>query len=56
MPYKEIMEKKPELIIEYAVKGMLPKSSLGRNIFRKLKVYAGTEHPHEAQTPEVYEF
>lgn len=55
-PYKEIMEKHPERIIEYAVKGMLPKSSLGRNMYRKLKVYAGSEHPHEAQTPEAYEF
>ncbi|WFA07624.1 50S ribosomal protein L13 [Tissierella sp. Yu-01] len=54
--YKKLMEEKPELIIEYAVKGMLPKSSLGRNMIRKLKVYAGEEHPHEAQTPEVYEF
>jgi large subunit ribosomal protein L13 len=56
VPYKELMEKKPELVIEYAVKGMLPKSSLGRNMFRKLKVYSGPEHPHEAQMPEVYEF
>lgn len=56
IPYKEIMEKHPERIIEYAVKGMLPKSSLGRNMYRKLKVYAGSEHPHEAQTPEAYEF
>ena len=54
--YKKLIEEKPELIIEYAVKGMLPKSSLGRNMIRKLKVYAGVEHPHEAQMPEVYEF
>jgi large subunit ribosomal protein L13 len=54
--YKKIMEEKPELAIEYAVKGMLPKSSLGRKMFKKLKVYSGSEHPHEAQQPEVYEF
>lgn len=54
--YKKLIEEKPELIIEYAVKGMLPKSSLGRNMIKKLKTYAGEEHPHEAQMPEVYEF
>jgi len=43
--------KHPELIIETAVKGMLPKNSLGRTMYRKLKVYAGSEHPHEAQQP-----
>ena len=53
--YKEIREKHPERIIEYAVKGMLPKSRLGRSMFGKLKVYAGANHPHEAQKPEVYE-
>ena len=53
--YKEIREKHPERIIEYAVKGMLPKSRLGRSMFGKLKVYAGPNHPHEAQKPEVYE-
>lgn len=54
--YKEILEKHPERIVEYAVKGMMPKNSLGRRMFRKLKVYAGSEHPHEAQCPETYEF
>ncbi len=45
----------PERIIEAAVKGMLPKNSLGRAMFRKLKVYAGTEHQHSAQQPKVLE-
>jgi len=54
--YRELLEKKPEMIIELAVKGMLPKSSLGRAMIKKLKVYAGTEHGHEAQKPEVYNF
>ena len=54
--YKEILEKHPERIVQYAVKGMMPKNSLGRRMFRKLKVYAGSEHPHEAQCPETYEF
>ena len=53
--YKEIREKHPERVIEYAVKGMLPKSRLGRSMFTKLKVYAGSEHPHAAQQPENYE-
>ena len=53
--YKEIREKHPERIIEYAVKGMLPKSRLGRSMFGKLKVYAGPNPPHEAQKTEVYE-
>ncbi|WP_409229020.1 50S ribosomal protein L13 [Gudongella sp. SC589] len=54
--YGKLMEKNPEKIIELAVKGMLPKNSLGRQMYRKLKVYRGTEHGHEAQKPEVYEF
>lgn len=53
--YREIREKHPERVIEYAVKGMLPKSRLGRSMFTKLKVYAGSEHPHAAQQPENYE-
>lgn len=47
------MAKKPTAAIELAVKGMLPKNPLGRQMFRKLKVYAGTDHPHTAQMPEV---
>ncbi|MDP4161672.1 MAG: 50S ribosomal protein L13 [Bacillota bacterium] len=45
----------PERMLELAIKGMLPKNSLGRQMFRKLHVYAGSEHPHQAQQPEVYE-
>ncbi|WP_026693508.1 50S ribosomal protein L13 [Peribacillus kribbensis] len=44
-----------EKMIELAIKGMLPKNSLGRQMFKKLHVYAGSEHPHQAQQPEVYE-
>jgi large subunit ribosomal protein L13 len=47
--------KKPEFILENAIKGMLPKGPLGRQMYRKLKVYAGTEHPHAAQQPEPLE-
>lgn len=54
--YAEMMAKRPEKVIELAVKGMLPKSRLGRQMIKKLKVYAGPEHPHTAQSPEVYEF
>jgi len=50
--YNELLAKKPEKVIELAVKGMLPKNKLGRKIFKKLKVYAGAEHPHAAQQPE----
>lgn len=45
----------PEKMLEQAIKGMLPKNSLGRQMFKKLHVYAGSEHPHQAQQPEVYE-
>jgi|TARA_B100000745_G_scaffold97396_2_gene61902 large subunit ribosomal protein L13 len=51
----ELRERAPERIIERAVKGMLPKNALGRDMYRKLKVYAGTEHPHAAQQPQVLE-
>jgi len=47
-------ERRPELIIEGAIKGMIPHNRLGRAIFRKLKVYAGAEHPHSAQQPELF--
>lgn len=53
MTYKQMLQKKPERIIELAVKGMLPKNSLGRKMFTKLKVYSGAEHNHEAQQPEI---
>ena len=49
--YRDVLSKKPERVIEDAVKGMLPKNSLGRQLFRKLKVYATAEHPHAAQHP-----
>lgn len=55
VPYDELLEKSPEKAIELAVKGMLPKGKLGRQMYRKLKVYAGEDHKHEAQMPEVYE-
>lgn len=49
---KKIMKEKPEFVIENAVKGMLPKTKLGRKIFNNLKVYSGSKHPHIAQKPE----
>jgi len=52
---KELIEKSPEDLIRFAVKGMLPKNKLGRKLFKKLKVYAGDKHPHEAQMPEIME-
>lgn len=52
----KFMREKPEYIIEHAVKGMLPKNRLGRKIFKNLKVYAGSEHPHQAQMPEPLNF
>ena len=54
--YKTLMSKNPEKALELAVKGMLPKNSLGRQMFKKLHVYAGAEHDHAAQKPEVYTF
>ena len=51
--FDKLIQKKPELVIEKAVKGMLPKNPLGRAMYRKLKVYAGTEHKHTAQQPQV---
>ena len=53
---REMMAKKPERVIELAVKGMLPKGPLGRTMYKKLFVYAGPEHKHEAQKPEVLTF
>lgn len=51
---EEMLEKHPQRVIEMAVKGMLPKTRLGRQMIRKLRVYAGPEHPHEAQQPQPY--
>jgi large subunit ribosomal protein L13 len=56
IPFKEMLAKHPDRVIDLAVKGMLPKNNLGRLMRRKLKVYAGPEHPHEAQQPEKLEF
>ncbi|MBR9986339.1 MAG: 50S ribosomal protein L13 [Desulfosarcina sp.] len=50
---RKLIEKRPEDVIRFAVKGMLPKNSLGRRLYKKLKVYAGDQHPHEAQQPET---
>lgn len=53
--YRTMMANNPEKALMIAVKGMLPKNSLGRQMLKKLRVYSGTEHGHEAQKPEVYE-
>ncbi|HCX90973.1 MAG: 50S ribosomal protein L13 [Deltaproteobacteria bacterium CG_4_9_14_3_um_filter_44_9] len=50
---EKLQQKNPEDLISLVVKGMLPKNSLGRNMIKKLKVYAGEEHPHQAQNPEI---
>ena len=50
---REMMDKKPELVVEKAVKGMLPKGALGNQMLTKLHIYAGAEHPHAAQKPEA---
>ena len=55
MSYAELMQKSPERAVEKAVKGMLPKNTLGRQMLSKLKVYAGPEHPHKAQMPVPFE-
>ncbi len=52
--YKDLMKNKSDFVLEKAVKGMLPKNSLGRNMIKKLKVYKGSEHPHSAQCPKEY--
>lgn len=51
--FEKLIDKAPERVIQGAVKGMLPRNPLGRAMFRKLKVYAGSEHPHTAQQPQV---
>lgn len=55
IPFRTMLAKRPERVIELAVKGMLPKNALGRQQLRKLKVYAGPEHPHAAQMPRELE-
>jgi large subunit ribosomal protein L13 len=54
--YKELQENKPEEIIKKAVRGMIPKNKLGRAVYKKLKVYKGPHHPHEAQKPVEHRF
>ena len=53
---RQMLQNHPERVVEHAVKGMLPKGSLGREMYGKLHVYAGSEHPHAAQKPEVLTF
>lgn len=55
IPFKKMLETHPDRVIELAVKGMLPKNSLGRRMKEKLKVYAGAEHPHQGQNPQPLE-
>ena len=55
MTFEKLQQKNPARIIERAVKGMLPKNPLGREMYRKLKIYVGSEHPHEAQQPKTLE-
>ncbi len=52
---RNVLNKHPERLVEHSVKGMLPKNRLGRQMYKKLKVYAGSEHAHQAQKPEVLE-
>lgn len=54
--YRDLMQTKPDFVVYQAVKGMLPKNSLGREMLKKLKVYSGPEHDHAAQKPEALEF
>jgi large subunit ribosomal protein L13 len=56
IPFRRMQDKHPERVIELAVKGMLPKNALGRQMRRKLRVYAGSEHPHQGQRPEPLTF
>jgi large subunit ribosomal protein L13 len=55
IPFSELLAKRPERAVEQAVRGMLPKNSLGRQMLKKLKVYGGPEHPHSAQQPTPFE-
>lgn len=55
-PYSKLMEKHSDKAMKLAVKGMLPKNSLGRSMISKLKIFAGSEHTHSAQKPEIWEF
>jgi len=53
---KELLDKKPEEVVRKAVWGMIPKGKLGRAVYKKLKVYRGSHHPHEAQKPQEHQF
>lgn len=53
--YEELMKEKPEFVLKKAVKGMLPKNKLARKMLKKLKVYSGSKHPHQAQKPKIIE-
>ena len=53
LSYKRLLKEKPEMLVERAIKGMLPHTKLGRKMARKLRVYSGPDHPHEAQKPEL---
>ncbi|MCK9229969.1 MAG: 50S ribosomal protein L13 [Syntrophales bacterium] len=53
---RDVLEKKPENLLRMAVRGMLPKNTLGRKMLKKLKIYAGSEHPHGAQLPKIPEY
>lgn len=53
--YGALMKTRPEIVVEKAIKGMLPHNKLGADMFRKLKVYKGSEHPHQAQKPEIWQ-
>ena len=55
IPFRRMLATHPERVIEMAVKGMMPKSALGKNMVKKLKVYGGAEHPHQGQKPELLE-
>ncbi len=55
VPYGDLLARRPDWAVEKAVKGMLPRNTLGRHMLSKLKVYAGPDHPHQAQRPEPYE-
>jgi large subunit ribosomal protein L13 len=54
--FESLIQRRPEAVIERAVRGMLPKNKLGRHMLRKLKVYAGPDHPHSAQSPQPIQF
>ena len=56
LTFEQLMEKHPEEVVKHAIKGMMPTGKLGRQMYKKLKVYAGPEHKHEAQKPEVLDF